>query len=122
MQGQAALAELKHEFEALTTELLADGQLGDAAPGAPSPRLLAQAAAAQQRALPGESSSRPPCLLVHCQQRTKDVIPCQALFCPRSSEKYPFLNSAQTSFGCSITYGEIVRSNQEGFMMFSVYI
>lgn len=54
VQGQAALAELKREFEVLTSELLAEGQVGEAAgPGAPSPRLLAQAAAAHHRVLPG---------------------------------------------------------------------
>lgn len=47
VQGQRALAELKAEFEALTSELMAEGQL-DA--GAAS---QAAAAAAQARALPG---------------------------------------------------------------------
>lgn len=54
IQGQAALSGIKHEFEALTTELLAETQgRGNGDGGAGSPHLIAHPAAAQQRTVSG---------------------------------------------------------------------
>lgn len=55
MAGQRALAELKSEFEALTGELVAEGQLsgGDAAAAAAHAASAAVQHQQQQRALPG---------------------------------------------------------------------
>ena len=78
MQGQAALAELKREFEVLTSELLAEGQAGEAAP---SPRLLAQAAAAHHRALPGGPSA-------HGCACVEALVQCHKLtYCMKTSQQ-----------------------------------
>lgn len=52
IQAQAALSGIKHEFEALTTELLAETQgRGSGDVGSVSPHLIAQAAAVQKRTI-----------------------------------------------------------------------
>lgn len=62
IQGQAALSGIKHEFEALTTELLAETQ-GRSGVSGVSPRLIAQATAVQQRIIPEPRTSSATALL-----------------------------------------------------------